>query len=79
MRRAARAAEAAGADHVIWSTLEDTREHIPLDDDRMPTLLGTYKVPHFDAKAEADQVFVDAGVPTTFLRTTFFWKTSSAC
>ena len=29
-------------------------EHIPLHDDRMPTLEGVYKVPHFDAKAEAD-------------------------
>jgi len=69
----ARAAKTAGLTHVIWSTLEDTREHIPLDDDRMPTLLGRYKVPHFDAKAEADQYFTDAGVPTTFLRTTFYW------
>ncbi|WP_369033968.1 NmrA/HSCARG family protein [Streptomyces adonidis] len=69
----ARAAKSAGLRHVIWSTLDDTREHIPLGDDRMPTLMGTYKVPHFDAKAEADQVFTEAGVPTTFLRTTFYW------
>jgi uncharacterized protein YbjT (DUF2867 family) len=68
----ARAAKAAGLSHVIWSTLDDTREHIPLDDDRMPNL-GDYKVPHFDAKAEADRYFTDAGVPTTFLRTTFYW------
>jgi uncharacterized protein YbjT (DUF2867 family) len=68
----ARAAKAAGLTHVIWSTLDDTREDIPLDDDRMPNL-GDYKVPHFDAKAEADQYFVDAAVPTTFLRTTFYW------
>ena len=70
----ARAAKAAGLSHVIWSTLEDTREHFPLDDDRIPTLMGSYKVPHFDAKAEADQFFLDAGVPTTLLRTTFFWE-----
>jgi uncharacterized protein YbjT (DUF2867 family) len=70
----ARAAAATGLAHVVWSTLEDTREHIPLDDDRMPTLLGTYKVPHFDAKAEANQFFTDAGVPTTFLQTTFYWE-----
>ncbi|MFG2886256.1 NmrA/HSCARG family protein [Streptomyces sp. NPDC048297] len=70
----ARVAKAAGLRHVIWSTLDDTREHIPLDDDRMPTLMGTYKVPHFDAKAEANQLFTDAGVPTTFLETTFFWE-----
>lgn len=71
--RMARAAKSAGLAHVIWSTLEDTREHFPLDDDRMPTLMGTYKVPHFDAKAEADELFAELGVPTTLLRTTFFW------
>ncbi|MDP4502530.1 NmrA family NAD(P)-binding protein [Nonomuraea turcica] len=68
----ARAAKKAGLRHVIWSTLDDTRDHIPLDDERMPTLMGQYKVPHFDAKAEADRFFIDAGVPTTFLRTTFY-------
>ena len=69
----ARAAKAAGLRHVIWSTLEDTRKWVPLDDDRMPTLMGKYKVPHFDAKGEADQVFRDLGVPTTFLLTAFYW------
>ena len=29
----------------------------------MPTLMGKYKVPHFDAKGEADRLFRDAGVP----------------
>jgi uncharacterized protein YbjT (DUF2867 family) len=70
----ARAAETVGLRHVIWSSLDDTREHIPLDDGRMPTLMGRYKVPHFDVKAEAEQLFTDAGVPTTVLRTTFFWE-----
>lgn len=69
----ARAAKQAGLRHVIWSTLEDTRRWVPLDDDRMPTLMGKYKVPHFDAKGEADQVFRDLGVPTTFLLTSFYW------
>jgi uncharacterized protein YbjT (DUF2867 family) len=69
----ARAAKQAGLKHVIWSTLEDTRKWVPLSDDRMPTLMGKYKVPHFDAKGEADQVFTDLGVPTTFLLTSFFW------
>jgi uncharacterized protein YbjT (DUF2867 family) len=69
----ARAAKAAGVKHVIWSTLEDTRKQVPLSDDRMPTLHGKYKVPHFDGKGEADQVFRDAGVPTTFLLTAFYW------
>ena len=69
----ARAAKAAGVHHVIWSTLEDTRRWVPLGDDRMPTLQGRYKVPHFDAKGEADQIFRVLGVPTTFLLTAFYW------
>jgi uncharacterized protein YbjT (DUF2867 family) len=69
----ANAAKAAGVQHVVWSTLEDTRTFIPLDDDRMPTLQGKYKVPHYDGKEDADQAFRDAGVPTTFLRTAFYW------
>jgi uncharacterized protein YbjT (DUF2867 family) len=69
----ARAAKAAGLRHVVWSTLEDTRRWVPLEDDRMPTLMGKYKVPHFDAKGEADHVFRDLGVPTTFLLTSFYW------
>jgi uncharacterized protein YbjT (DUF2867 family) len=69
----ARAAKAAGLRHVIWSTLEDTRRWIPLEDDRMPTLQGRYKVPHFDAKGEADRIFRDEGVPATFLLTSFYW------
>jgi uncharacterized protein YbjT (DUF2867 family) len=39
----------------------------------MPTLQGSYKVPHFDAKGEANALFTDAGVPTTFLQTSFYW------
>jgi len=69
----ANAAREAGVQHVIWSTLEDTRELVPLSDDRMPTLHGKYKVPHFDGKGEADQVFRDAGVPVTYLLTSFYW------
>ena len=70
----ARAAREAGLKHVIWSTLEDTRKWVPLSDDRMPTLMDNYKVPHFDAKGEADHVFTDLGVPTTFLLTSFYWE-----
>ena len=69
----AEAAKHAGVSHVIWSTLEDTRRFVPLDDNRMPTLMGKYKVPHFDAKGEADGLFTRAGVPTTFLVTSFYW------
>jgi uncharacterized protein YbjT (DUF2867 family) len=73
-RAMAAAAKAAGVRHVIWSTLEDTRKWVPLSDDRMPTLMGRYKVPHFDSKGSADHVFTDAGVPTTFLLTSFYWE-----
>jgi uncharacterized protein YbjT (DUF2867 family) len=69
----AEAAQAAAVKHVIWSTLEDTRRWAPLNDNRMPTLQGKYKVPHFDAKGESDHFFADAGCPTTFLLTSFYW------
>ncbi len=72
-RAMAEAAKHAGVRHVIWSTLEDTRKWVPLNDTRMPTLMGKYKVPHFDAKGEADHVFTELGVPTTFLLTSFYW------
>jgi len=72
-RNQAQAAKDAGLQHVIWSTLEDTRKWVPLEDDRMPTLMGKYKVPHFDAKGEADGIFRELAVPTTFLLTSFYW------
>ncbi|MFH1068491.1 MAG: NmrA/HSCARG family protein [Candidatus Glassbacteria bacterium] len=67
------AAKHAGLGHVIWSTLEDTRRWVPLSDNRMPTLMGKYKVPHFDSKGEADQAFSVLGLPVTFLLTSFYW------
>lgn len=69
----AKAAKAAGIQHAIWSTLEDTREWVPLNDNRMPTLMEKYKVPHFDGKGEGDKFFKESGVPTTFLRASFYW------
>jgi uncharacterized protein YbjT (DUF2867 family) len=69
----ASASKTAGLKHVIWSTLEDTRLRVPLEDNRMPTLHGKYKVPHFDGKGSSDHFFTDAGVPTTFLLTSFYW------
>jgi uncharacterized protein YbjT (DUF2867 family) len=73
-RNMAQAAKQAGLKHVIWSTLEDTRQWVPLSDTRMPTLMGKYKVAHFDAKGEADRLFTELGVPTTFLLTSFYWE-----
>lgn len=69
----AQAAKDAGVQHVIWSTLEDTRKWVPLSDNRMPTLMGKYKVPHLDAKGEADEVFRNLDLPVTFLLTSFYW------
>lgn len=63
-------ARAAGVQHVVWSTLEDTRKCIPLEDQRMPSI-GNYKVPHFDAKAEADAYF--EGLTVTYFLTAFYW------
>ena len=72
-RNMAQAAKAAGLKHVVWSTLEDTRKWVPLADDRMPTLQGKYKVPHFDGKGEIDPIWKEQGVPTTLLLTSFYW------
>jgi len=67
------AAKAAGVQHAIWSTLEDVRKWVPLSDNRMPTIMGKYKCPHFDTKGESNHFFTDLGVPVTFLQTTFYW------
>ena len=69
----AQAAKQVGLKHVVWSTLEDTRKLVPLTDDRMPTLMEKYKVPHFDAKAEANRAFAQFGVPVTYMLTSFYW------
>ncbi|HKJ79471.1 MAG TPA: NmrA/HSCARG family protein, partial [Prolixibacteraceae bacterium] len=69
----AEAAKEAGVQHVMWSTLEDTRKWMSLEDERMPTLMGKYKVPHFDAKGEANAYFKESGVPFTLLYTSFYW------
>jgi uncharacterized protein YbjT (DUF2867 family) len=68
------AAQAAGLQHVVWSTLEDTREAIAATDDRMPMLDEVYRVPHFDVKGGvADALFAKSGLPTTYLRMSFYW------
>jgi uncharacterized protein YbjT (DUF2867 family) len=72
--RMAKAAKQTGVQHVIWSTLEDTRNWIPLNDNRMPTIHEKYKVPHFDAKGFANHLFTNLGLPVTFLQTSFYWE-----
>jgi uncharacterized protein YbjT (DUF2867 family) len=68
------AAKQIGVKHIVWSSLDDTRKWISLSDDRMPTLQNNYKVPHFDAKGEANKYFIDSGVPTTIFNTVFYWE-----
>ena len=67
----AEATRASAVKHIIWSTLEDTRLRVPLTDDRMPTLYGHFKVPHFDTKGGSDGFFDLAR--TTLLATAFYW------
>ena len=56
----------------LW--LEDTRIAVPLDDARLPTLREKYKVPHFDAKGEADAIFASDAAPTSYLLAAFYWE-----
>ena len=77
-KNVADAAKAAGVKHVVWSTLEDTRRFLPADGRRMPVLMGTYNVPHFDAKGEANRFFTERGLPVTLLHTSFYWEIGRA-
>ena len=70
----ARATKKAGLQHVLWSTLEDTRKWIPLADPRLPTLQGAYKCPHFDSKGQVDALFAAEAAPTTYLLAAFYWE-----
>ena len=70
----AKAAKETNIKHVIWSTLEDTRNWIPLSDNRMPTLQEKYKVPHFDGKGEAEKYFTEQKLPVTFMLTSAYWE-----
>lgn len=72
-RHIAHAVHQARVSHLVWSTLEDTRRYVPLDDARLPTLMQHYKVPHLDAKGAANALFRACGVPTTLLHTSFYW------
>lgn len=71
LRQAERVAEAAAhcptLQHLIWSTLEDSRTVLP-------TPAGQrWAVPHMDAKAEANALFLDRDLPVTLLLTSFYW------
>ncbi|WP_133916575.1 NmrA/HSCARG family protein [Streptomyces sp. NBC_00582] len=68
------AVKKAGVRHVVWSTLEDTRGLIADDDPRFVKLEGGRYLLNSDSKGEADGYFRELGVPTTFMRTCFFWE-----
>jgi len=70
----AQAARNASATHVIWSTLEDTRKLVPLKDNRLPTIMDKYKVPHFDGKGASNDAFRQIGLPTTYMLGSFYWE-----
>lgn len=72
-RHLADAAARAGVAHVIWSTLEDTRQLVAPDGRVMPVLQGRYNVPHMDAKGEANALFIERGLAVTLLLTSFYW------
>jgi uncharacterized protein YbjT (DUF2867 family) len=71
--RLAEAAQRNDVRHVVWSTLEDTRRFVEADGTTMPVLMQHYNVPHFDAKGEADRLFIGRGLPLTRLLTSFYW------
>lgn len=72
-RTMAKAAGEAGVRHVVWSTLEDTRDFVAPGSGAMPVLMGRYNVPHFDAKGEANHAFTAGPAPVTLLYTSFYW------
>ncbi len=74
VKNIARAAKTAKLKHVVYSTMEDTREILALDDPRLPVLYGKYNIPHFDAKGEGEQFFKEFDVPATIMRTSFYWE-----
>jgi uncharacterized protein YbjT (DUF2867 family) len=73
-RNMAIAARDARVQHVVWSTQEDTRPLLEAAGSDIPMLGGRFRVPSYDAKGEADAAFRELGVPTTFMRTSFYWE-----
>ena len=66
-----------GVRHVIWSALEESRQWVPLFNNRVSTLMCKYKVSSFDAKGEGNHFSIALGVTTTFLLTSFYWENFS--
>ena len=55
--------------HIIWSTLEDTRDY----EDNI-TYLGEYKVPHLDEKGMVSKYLKTLKINATHLYTSFFYE-----
>jgi len=52
--------------HIVWSTIADSRKMIKPGE--LPFIEGNMYLPHWDGKGESDQYFLDAGLPTSFMR-----------
>ena len=58
-----------GVNHIIWTTLEDTRKY----NDTIP-YIGDYKVPHFDEKGKLSDYLNTLNINSTHLYTSFFYE-----
>ena len=56
--------------HIVWSTLEDTRDGY---DDEIP-YIGEYKVAHFDEKGRIEKYLNKLDMNVTNLYTSFYWE-----
>jgi len=66
------AIKSTGVGHVVYSSLDDTREFLKNNPD-IPTLTGNMKVPHFDSKGAFNKKFINE-VSATVLLTTFYYE-----
>lgn len=73
IKNMATASKETGLKHVVYSTLEDTREYYPAGEG-ITSEDGKYRAAHMDVKGEGDQFFTDLEVPTTLLLTCFYWE-----
>ena len=67
------AAKTAGLQHVIWSTLEDTRKWVPLERRPDADADGQVQGAALRRQGRGGPDLHGAGVPTTFLLTSFYW------
>lgn len=69
------AAEKCNVGHVVFSTLEDTRENeFKTSNDVIPFATDEFKVPHFDGKGKANEYGKSKKFTMTSLYTSFFYE-----